>query len=326
MTKTWLIRRSVRRPVAEAVHAAHQLVSVQAALHQQLALAGVDQLDRFGGGGMAVRSVDESRSRRCRCCARRPTSRIFAFGPDEDRLDEAGLAASIAPRSEVSSHGCTTSVGAGGTSWPRRSGDHISYRAGRCRSARLHHSSSRLRTSSLRRLRRSAFAPRFRRSARRKARGHTLHPRWRASPDSAPHWPPARCAASRRTATLRSSPGGNSPGMAAIAASSSISSIRNCSRTIALNSGKLSRELGLSRADAADRLEAALIDPAARACRHRSGPDARLPQPARRLMRDSARRCASFRRSRCSGVFRRLARRLRLEASMPRAACSAGEP
>ena len=38
---------------------AHQLVGVQAALHQQLGLAGADQLDGLGRGGVAVRHVDE---------------------------------------------------------------------------------------------------------------------------------------------------------------------------------------------------------------------------------------------------------------------------
>ena len=59
MMKTWLIRRSVRRPVAEEVTSRHQLVGVQAALHQQLALALADQRHRLGGGGVAVRGVDD---------------------------------------------------------------------------------------------------------------------------------------------------------------------------------------------------------------------------------------------------------------------------
>ncbi len=38
---------------------AHQLVRVQAALHQELGPAGADQLDGLGRGGMAVRRVHE---------------------------------------------------------------------------------------------------------------------------------------------------------------------------------------------------------------------------------------------------------------------------
>ena len=43
------------QPGRRRCHRSHQFVGVQAALHQQFALGRVDQFDRLGGGGLAVR-------------------------------------------------------------------------------------------------------------------------------------------------------------------------------------------------------------------------------------------------------------------------------
>ena len=54
-----LIRRAVRKPWPSGRYRAHQLVSMQAAFHQELALALVDQLDRPFSGRIAVGDIDE---------------------------------------------------------------------------------------------------------------------------------------------------------------------------------------------------------------------------------------------------------------------------
>ena len=92
---------------------AHQLVGVQAALHQQLALALADQRDGLRRGGVAVRarrrSGEPARSMPCSAA----TPRIFASGPTRTGSISRSAAASIAPRSEVSSQGWATIVTAG---------------------------------------------------------------------------------------------------------------------------------------------------------------------------------------------------------------------
>ena len=101
---------------ALAVTAPHQFVGVQAALHQQLALGLVDQFDAPWRRPRRCGAHRRSRSRQISRPCSAATSLIFALGPDQDRLDHAGARRlSTAPRSEVSSQGCTTIVGAGGT-------------------------------------------------------------------------------------------------------------------------------------------------------------------------------------------------------------------
>ena len=89
MTKTWLMRRLVRRPVGRGHHRAHQLVGVQAALHQRLDLARARHRDRARRGRVAVlapaRSGRASRSRPSASA----TARIFASGPDQHGHDQA---------------------------------------------------------------------------------------------------------------------------------------------------------------------------------------------------------------------------------------------
>jgi hypothetical protein len=57
MMKTWLIRRGAQTGLARR-YLAHQLVRVQAALHQEFAFGRMDQLDAFRRGGLAVRHAE----------------------------------------------------------------------------------------------------------------------------------------------------------------------------------------------------------------------------------------------------------------------------
>ena len=93
----------------------HQFVGMQAALHQEFALAGADQLDALGGRVLAVRTSTSSYSPISRSCFR-ATAAIFAAGPTNIGLMMPASAASTGPRSEVSSQGCTTTVEEAGTS------------------------------------------------------------------------------------------------------------------------------------------------------------------------------------------------------------------
>ena len=74
----------------------------------------MNQLDALGGGFVAVRGVNDLEAGDIETV---PAGGVLdlVFGTDQDRPDNAGLALSTAPRSEVSSQGCTTMVGVGGT-------------------------------------------------------------------------------------------------------------------------------------------------------------------------------------------------------------------
>ena len=93
---------------------AHQLVGVQAALHQELALGLADQLDALAAAA-SLCGRRRSRSGRYRGRAARATAAILAAGPTRIGTMMPASAASIGPRSEVSSQGCTTTVVAGGS-------------------------------------------------------------------------------------------------------------------------------------------------------------------------------------------------------------------
>ena len=93
---------------------AHQLVGVQAALHQQFALGLVNELDGLGGGCLAVRRVDDLEAADVDAVLGGRIL-IFAAGPTRIGMMMPASAASTAPRSEVSSQGCATMVVAGGT-------------------------------------------------------------------------------------------------------------------------------------------------------------------------------------------------------------------
>ena len=98
----------------------HQLVGVQAALHQRLGLAFAHELDRLRGGRLAVGRVDDRQVREIDTVLLR--QRFDACPrPDQDRRDQPSCAASTAPRSELSSQGCATAVGVGGSALQKSS-------------------------------------------------------------------------------------------------------------------------------------------------------------------------------------------------------------
>src|SRR5258708_26200669 len=69
--------------------APHQLVGVQAALHQHLALGGMDEFNALGSRGFAVRGIDDLEAGDVEAVF---TSRLpdFLFGSDQHRPDDAG--------------------------------------------------------------------------------------------------------------------------------------------------------------------------------------------------------------------------------------------
>jgi hypothetical protein len=71
-------------------HLAHQLVRVQAALHQQVTLSLSNQLDSPRRSGVAVRRVDDLIARDVKVELARDI-RDLCRGPDQNRFDDAGL-------------------------------------------------------------------------------------------------------------------------------------------------------------------------------------------------------------------------------------------
>ncbi|MNC62920.1 hypothetical protein D3C75_1129990 [compost metagenome] len=69
-------------------HRAHQLVGVQAALHQRLGLAFAHQFHRAGGGGLAVGHVLDGQSAEVDAVLRGQGFDPFASA-DQDRCDQA---------------------------------------------------------------------------------------------------------------------------------------------------------------------------------------------------------------------------------------------
>ena len=86
-------------------HRAHQLVGVQAALHQRfgLGLRAPARTALAADSWLYGASTMRNREMSSPSCA--ATSRIRARGSDEDRRDQPELGGVDAPRSEVSSHG-----------------------------------------------------------------------------------------------------------------------------------------------------------------------------------------------------------------------------
>jgi hypothetical protein len=68
----------------------HELIGMQAALHQHLGLRRVDQFDRSGSCFFAVRHVDELESRYVDGVLG-GDARDLVGGPDQDRLDDSGF-------------------------------------------------------------------------------------------------------------------------------------------------------------------------------------------------------------------------------------------
>ena len=110
MMKTWLIRRSVRRPVSRRAISREQFIGVQAALHDELGTAGADEFHRLGRRGVAVGNVDDLGRADVDAELFRDAADL-SFRADEDRQDHAGRGGVGAPFSEDSSHGCATAVG-----------------------------------------------------------------------------------------------------------------------------------------------------------------------------------------------------------------------
>ena len=93
---------------------AHQLVRVQAALHQQLGLAGANQLDGLGRGGMAVRHVHELELPDVEPELLRPRSRILCGRPDQDRDHQPGRGRLDGAAQRALVAGCATAHAIGG--------------------------------------------------------------------------------------------------------------------------------------------------------------------------------------------------------------------
>ena len=83
---------------------AHEFVGVQAALHQELAPSRMDELDRLGGGCLAVGRIDDLEPSMSRSNSR-ATAAILPAGPTRIGVMMPASAASSGPRSEVSSQG-----------------------------------------------------------------------------------------------------------------------------------------------------------------------------------------------------------------------------
>ena len=82
---------------------------MQAALHQKLAFGLARKLDRFRRGGFAMGDVDQLESADVQSML--PGDRADLGGrSDEYRKMIPASAASVTPRSEVSSQGCATTV------------------------------------------------------------------------------------------------------------------------------------------------------------------------------------------------------------------------
>ena len=78
----------------------------------------MDELDAFCRRGVAVRDVDDLDSADIETMLTGHGSDLGGR-TDKNRNDDAGLRASTAPRSELSSQGCTTMVLAAGTLFAR---------------------------------------------------------------------------------------------------------------------------------------------------------------------------------------------------------------
>ena len=91
-------------------HRGHQFVGVQAALHQRLGPSRAHEFDRLGGRIVTVLGVHDLHAGDVETRALPPRLRIRSAGPTKIGSIRRSFAASIAPCSETSSHGCTTAV------------------------------------------------------------------------------------------------------------------------------------------------------------------------------------------------------------------------
>ena len=254
---------------------AHQLVGVQAALHQELAPALADQRDGLGGGGVAVRRVDDLAAGEIEAVLGR-TSRILASGPTSTGSISCSAAASIAPRSEVSSQGWATIVTAGVPSRAaaiRRSYFSVGLGA---RMPSCRQDASRL----------ASPAPDRGRRARR--RGAAARPRHRPARRLASTTLASAAKASRRSSTALGHQAGNRA-QRRLLVDEQHQVLLAHQRLEVVERHLPARRVGV--AEPADRREAALVRGVARPCRPR-GARGPAPREARRgSSRRGARRC-----------------------------------
>ena len=112
MTKTWLMRRSVRRPVAEAVTARISSSVCRLPFIRSSPLPSRISATAQAAAAWLCGASTISRPARSMPCSA-ATARIFASGPTRTGSISPAAAASSAPRSEVSSQGWATIVTAG---------------------------------------------------------------------------------------------------------------------------------------------------------------------------------------------------------------------
>ena len=112
MTKTWLIRRSVRRPVAEAVTSCISSSVCRLPFIRSSPLPSRISATAWAAAAWLCGASTIWRPARSMPCSA-ATARIFASGPTSTGSISRSAAASIAPRSEVSSQGWATIVTAG---------------------------------------------------------------------------------------------------------------------------------------------------------------------------------------------------------------------
>ena len=84
------MRRAVRSPVLEDSDRSHELVGVQAALHQKLAFARLDKLDSLCRRRLAVWCINDFISADIDSMVARRLGNLCGR-PDENRLDDAKL-------------------------------------------------------------------------------------------------------------------------------------------------------------------------------------------------------------------------------------------
>ena len=89
MMKQWLMRRAVRMPPSLRDHGAHQLVGVQAALHQRLGLARAERVRTAFAAELTLCSASTSSNDEMSSFSRSATSRMRASGPTRIGCDEA---------------------------------------------------------------------------------------------------------------------------------------------------------------------------------------------------------------------------------------------
>src|SRR5215469_15599648 len=114
MMNTWLMRRAVRSPVADAATACiNSSVCRLPFINSSPWPCRMSSTPFVAAASLSGTSTISHRPMSSLCCV--ATAAIFAAGPTRIGMTMPSSAASVAPRSEVSSHGWTTTVLAAGT-------------------------------------------------------------------------------------------------------------------------------------------------------------------------------------------------------------------